>query len=174
MEQNELNAKIARELLLYDQNTGVLLWRVSRGQMLAGDRAGYRKPSCGYRTILINRRRYQEHRIAWLIYHGEWPKHQLDHINGIRDDNRISNLREATPSENRQNIKKVVSNSGFMGVTWNKAVGKWQAAIKLNGKNMHLGVFKTAEDASVAYLKAKSSLHSFYVVDSVMRLRENA
>lgn len=150
----------ANELFKYDCNSGIVTWKVSQGPAIAGSRAGHLRKD-GYRSILIFRKQYQEHRLAWLLIYGVYPNVQVDHINGIKSDNRISNLREATASENRQNLTKVVSKTGLLGVTFNKACNKWQAAIKLNGVSKYLGLYEDAESASDAYKKAKSEFHLF-------------
>jgi hypothetical protein len=95
---------------------------------------------------------------SWIV-----SKKQLDHINGIKRDNRIENLREATDSENQQNQKKPPAHntSGFLGVTKYKRNGKWVAGIKLNGKRINLGYFDTPEAAHAAYLQKKKELHPF-------------
>ena len=118
----------------------------------------------GYRRISINRINYLSHRLAWLYTHGAWPESMIDHINGIKDDNRISNLREATRSQNYMNVSMQKNNtSGYKGVSFDKRHGKWQAVCGLNGKIKHIGYFDTAELASLAYEAfAKISFGEFY------------
>lgn len=161
MNVNNITVEEIRKLFNYDKDTGIISWANKKSsRVLIGNEAGYKRLS-GYRQILINRKAYQSHRVAWAIIYGEWPNCQIDHINGIADDNRILNLREATPSENRQNIGKVVSKSGVIGVTWHKQSKRWQSSIKLNGRSYYLGLFETIESASKAYKKAKTELHKF-------------
>jgi hypothetical protein len=89
-----------------------------------------------------------EHRLAWFYTHGRWPSGDLDHINRVRHDNRIDNLREATRSENCQNQPIRKSNrSGVTGVYHHKVSNKWAATINVNKKQMHLGVYDTLEEA---------------------------
>jgi len=103
----------------------------------------------GYRTIFIQGSAYKAHRLAWLLHTGKWPRHQLDHINRIRDDNRIENLREATKSQNQVNSEMYRNNkSGYRNV--HPAFGKWVALVKRNGKQHHLGMFAAPEEASRA------------------------
>ena len=91
---------------------------------------------------------------------GEWPKDQIDHINGIRTDNRFTNLREATTAENTRNgLISKNNTSGFKGVCFHKDTGRWQAKIFINGKGRHLGLFDTAEAAANAYDAAAAKLH---------------
>lgn len=149
----------ARRRFLYDPETGVITRKITTsGTGLAGSIAG-RIARDGYRNIGIGIRRVQAHRLAWFIFYGEWPKHELDHINGMRDDNRISNLREVSHDENQKNLKLSKSNtSGVVGVVYNKKAGKWQAQIKAPDRHIHLGVFSKFEDAVCARKKAEVDL----------------
>jgi hypothetical protein len=143
-----------RELLSYDPLTGEFVWRVTRSKVRAGSRAGTPTKD-GYRDITISGRDYREHRLAWLYMTGELPSGQIDHKNRIRNDNRFDNLREATPSENAQNIK-------HKGATFHKQCGKWQAQIKVGSKPMYIGLFNTEQEAIEAYQKKKAELHPFF------------
>ena len=148
-----------KELLDYDTATGVFVRRVSRGKAKAGNIAGYTHHE-GYVLISIDGRKRLAHRLAWLYTYGYWPTSQLDHINRVRDDNRIENLREVTDQENHWNRGKQKNNSsGLTGVFWDKKSKKWRAYIYVCGKQKHLGLFDTQEEASVAYLKAKAEHH---------------
>jgi len=143
----------------YDAETGVLTWlQSSAARIHPGDVAGHRNV-LGYRTLNFKGRRYQAHHVAWAFHHGRWPAGILDHINGERDDNRVSNLREVTASENAQNKRRARSDNstGILGVTIDYK--KYRAQIRVNGKSTHLGSFSTAEEASAAYLEAKRRLH---------------
>ncbi|MBX9864654.1 MAG: HNH endonuclease [Hyphomicrobium sp.] len=149
-----LKCEALREALQYDPQTGEFTSRVRRGRLTPGARVGSTHRT-GYRTIKLCDQLHQAHRLAWLYVHGEWPPGMLDHINGIKTDNRITNLRVATGSQNNVNRKKLSQNtSGARGVTWNKSSGKWQAALKVNGKCRYLGVFENIEAASAAYRAA--------------------
>lgn len=151
-----------KQLLHYDPDTGVFTWLANRGRKAkTGGMAGSIN-TCGHRQIKIGGRAYMAHRLAWLYVHGAWPKDQTDHINGVRDDNRIANLREATQSENNQNVAMYSNNtSGFIGVSWFPATMKWKAQIKVNGGVKHIGYFDMPEAAHAAYLAAKAELHTF-------------
>ena len=155
MTQDEL-----KELLDYAPETGIFRWKIYKNQSAKiGDVAGT-LCSNGYRHININRKRYLEHRLAWLYIHGEWPKKEIDHINGIKDDNRIENLREATRSENECNKTKRRDNtSGYKCIGWNKAAQKWCARIQIYNKRKHLGLFDSKEEAYAVYCKAAKELH---------------
>jgi hypothetical protein len=151
-----------KQILFYCAITGHFTWLVSTARRIKiGDRAGTPNEK-GYIIIQINGKLYRAHRLAWLYVHGYLPTKQIDHKNGIKDDNRIDNLREATNSENHQNKGKRKDNtSGFTGVTFHKPTGKWLAQIGIGGKKHFLGLFNTREEARDAYLKAKSELHTF-------------
>jgi len=155
-----------RALLDYDPDTGVLTWRIATSPRARAGAVAGTTQSCGYRQIGVNGRRILAHRIAWAISIGEWPASQIDHINGIRDDNRILNLREATPGQNNQNQRRAKSHSksGFLGVYFRADRGQWQADIRIDGKNKYLGRFATAELAHSAYLAAKADLHPFQTI----------
>jgi hypothetical protein len=150
-----------KQLLHYDLNTGQFTRLVSTSiRVKVGYIAGYVRPD-GYRVICIDYKLYRAHRLAWLYIYGKMPK-ELDHINGVRDDNRIGNLRECTRGENLQNRKSHKnSSSKYLGVSWHKSAKKWLAQIQINDKKKRLGLFTTQEDAFFAYCDAKKQLHTF-------------
>lgn len=160
-----LTAERLREALHYDHETGVFTWRSrTSNRVKIGDIAGAIDLN-GYRLIGVDGRLYKAHRLAWLYVYGRWPVKQIDHINGVRDDNRFANLREATSGENHQNITRRSDNtSGFIGVTWHRQNMKWMAQIRVDGRYHYLGCFNTSEEANAAYLKAKADLHTFQPV----------
>lgn len=154
----------ARELLDYDLETGVFSWRVQRGKRKAGSVAGC-PHGTGYVVIGIDGRLHLAHRLAWLWMTGHWPIDQIDHANGVKDDNRFANLREATTSENHQNMPLRRDNrAGQTGVHWDATKSKWVAQIACGGKRRTLGVFDTVDEAKAAYVAAKPGMHRFQPV----------
>lgn len=156
----ELIARV-RELFRCDEAAGQLFWRKSNSRVKEGDRAGFLRPE-GYRNVVVDGRMHREHRVIWMIIHGFVPVY-IDHINGIKSDNRLCNLREANRNLNAQNLRvaKKSNKSGFLGVTKiNRNVEKcWRATIKMSGKSKTLGHFYSPEDAHQAYLSAKRIIH---------------
>jgi hypothetical protein len=144
-----------RALLDYDSSNGLLTWRAPAGHRIAiGDVAGSIH-RLGYRVLVLRGRQYAAHRIVWLHVHGEWPKSEIDHINGHRSDNRIENLREATRSQNMRNRRpNRESYSGLKGAHWNKSDNTYRSVIVVEGKHIHLGCFRTAIEAHEAYCRA--------------------
>jgi len=123
-----------------------------------GNVAGYNEN--GYVKLKINGKGYFAHRLAWLYMTGEMPKDCIDHINGIKHDNRFINLRECTRQQNNLNVSLKSNNtSGYKGVSWNKRAKKWKATGYLNKKCIHLGFFKKAEDAYNEYIKFINEHH---------------
>ncbi len=163
MKENEeaLTAGRLRELMSYDKETGELTWRVSRGSIKSRSTVG-RENGNGYLRTSVDGRDYYVHRLVWMYVYGAWPTDQIDHKNGSRADNRITNLRAVTTTENGGNRRQAKANSytGLLGAHWYSAYGKFSSQIMANGIKMHLGYFNTAEAAHAAYIKAKRELHS--------------
>jgi len=151
--------------LQYDQETGIFTWKHdgTRG-VKAGHVAGYKMQN-GYIMLSVAGKKILAHRVAWLFAHGEFPNGNIDHINRDKSDNKIANLRLATFEQNAQNrLKNSKNTSGFKGVSWHKRDERWQAAITVKGKVLHLGYYKTPEDAYLAYVEAskKHQSHSIF------------
>lgn len=174
---NTIPVSLLRELLAYDPQTGFLFWKerneshFSAGKISAAGKAGQwnskyagkrvsEKPSReGYATCGIKPRTFKAHRVTWALHYGKWPDGQIDHINGVRNDNRISNLRDCTQLENCTNRKlSTLNKTGFFGIYFYPPTGKWQAEIKRSGKRTHLGYFNTKEDAILARKEAQEKL----------------
>jgi len=144
--------------LHYDETTGVFTWLASGRRVSAGMRAGS-VTNKGYIRIKINAFPYPAHRLAWLYVHGEWPSTVVDHIDNDKLNNRISNLRLATHSQNCANQKRRITNkSGFKGVSLKTGLDRWQAVFRREGKNHYLGSFKTKEEAYAVYCDAISKV----------------
>ena len=159
----ELTAEYLRELLHYDQETGIFTRKVSTSNRVkVGDVAGC-PDGHGYLLISVHSRLYKAHRLAWLYVRGVWPNDQIDHINRIRTDNRIANLREVSQKQNLQNRSKSSTNtSGHSGVCWHKQSSKWLAHIKHNYKQIHLGYFSILEEA----ISARKAAEKLYWADT--------
>lgn len=158
----KLTQEQLKELLHYNPETGVFTWlsKVSK-KVVVGSRAGTSRPN-GYRLVGLLGTKYHEHHLAILYTEGTWPELEVDHINGVPSDNRIANLRRCSRAENHQNRKLSTHNeSGMQGVSWHKLRRQWRSCIQGSGKQHHLGLFTTKDEAYAAYLTAKASLHLF-------------
>ncbi len=146
-----------KTLLSYDPSTGAFTWLVNRGNLKnAGSIAGSLNRG-GYAQLQISGKCYRLHRLAWFYVHGVFPDGDLDHINGVRSDNRIENLRICSKQQNALN--KLPQRNGFKGVTLHKQTGKFQAQITKSNKNHYLGLFATEQAAAQAYDAASSVMH---------------
>jgi hypothetical protein len=143
------------KVLRYDSTSGKFFWKVQRGRCRAGEEAG--TPSHGYSKIKVLNTLHYAHRLAWLLHYGEWPRFEIDHINMDRGDNRISNLREATHSQNQMNRKARGGAVGLKGVRVKD--GKYFSVINVNGRPTYLGQRPTPELCHEAYVEAAKKLH---------------
>jgi hypothetical protein len=163
-----ITQKYLKECLRYNPATGVFTWKrrplshfsKKQGQRVFNSKFALKdtgESTCmnGYRRIRIDDILYRAHRLCWLYVFGNLPEHQIDHVNGVRHDNRIHNLRAVTNRENCLNAALRSDNkSGAHGVDWFKSRGKWRSRIKDNGKEIHLGYF---DDISKAIAARKSA-----------------
>lgn len=157
--EERLDTSSLRDILSYDRETGLFTWLVSNTRTQIGDVAGW-EDKRGYILIKIKGVSVRAHRLAWFFETGSWPTNEIDHINGLTDDNRFVNLREANRSQNMSNCDIRISNkSGEKGVHWCKTKEKWVAQIGANAKRVFLGYFDNKDDASEAYKIAASKLH---------------
>jgi hypothetical protein len=141
----------------FEYKDGVLYWKKNQSNIKSGAIAGYQRPD-GYIVIGFKNKSIRAHRLIWLFHYGYMPEF-LDHINGIRNDNRIENLRVATRTQNQMNLKKRIDNSsGCSGVFWNKQRNKWAVRIQIYKKTKHLGLFSSIEDAIIARKIAEQKL----------------
>jgi hypothetical protein len=134
-----------------------LYWKKkpSNGHNIIGKRIG--TPDWkGYRITKIKNKQYREHHLVWLYHNGYMPINQIDHINRIKDDNSIENLRECSNAENHQN-KDIQSNntSGYPGVCWDNNKQSWLATITVNRKQIYLGVYDDISNAIESRQKAE-------------------
>lgn len=159
--QSKLTLARLREVLKYDSVTGAFTWRIkTSSRAMPGQIAGTLRKD-GYLQIYIDRACYQAHRLAWFYEHGVWPNNSIDHINGVRNANAISNLRDVTATGNNQNRRTAINNktTGLLGASYVKSRGKYQAQIKVKGRQIGLGHFDTPEEAHKVYVQAKRRLH---------------
>lgn len=167
----KITQELLHQLFNYNPLTGIFLFKertsnlkrsskddVRWNKRYAGKVAGFDHYE-GYRSISIYGKQQMAHRMAFLYTHGFTPE-IIDHINQDKKDNRISNLRPASKSENAMNAKRPsTSSSGIKGVSFHKPTGKWRARVMVDKKEVHLGLFFTAPDAAIAVTKARAELH---------------
>ena len=156
----EPTQEILKEYFQYNPETGLFIWKIFRGggSPKIGTIAGTPHED-GYVKIKVNGKIYAAHRLAWLYMTGAFPDQEIDHINGDGTDNRFSNLREASRTENNRNTKVRKNNtSGFKRVSKNRH-GKWVAHIHAEGRQHYLGAFDTPEAAHEAYCTAAKTFY---------------
>lgn len=151
MDQKEL-----KELLVYEPDTGLFRWAVSRKKASAGKVAGSIMDT-GHVRIETGGVRYLAHRLAWLYMTGDWPAGWVDHKDGDPGNNQWQNLRLASPTQNNWNRKP--NASGLKGVSYVPRRKKWRAQIRVDGKKKEIGVFQTPEEAHDAYCREAEKLH---------------
>ena len=148
-----------RELLSYNQATGVFNWNSRKGGVRVGDVAGCKTP-LGYILIGLDGSLYLAHRLAWMYVHGEFPTAWIDHKDRNKSNNRIDNLRPATCPENMANTGvRSTNQSGFKGVSWDKKNKKWRATITVKARQISLGRYELLEHAALAYQIESKRLH---------------
>lgn len=147
------------ELVSYDPLTGIFT-RLRRRRGPRSDGFGS-KNGDGYLFAMLDGRTYALHRLARFYVDGVWPGDEVDHRNGVRDDNRDDNLRDGDKTFNQQNRRTAerTNKSGFLGVSWCRYRNKWRAHICVEGRNRSLGRYDTPEAAHAAYVEAKRRLH---------------
>lgn len=141
------------QLFNYDKKNGLLLWKnppEPNRKRLFGKIAGTIDKD-GYRIVMIEKKCFKVHRLIWFIEHGAWPK-KIDHINGNCSDNRIENLRAVNHRQNMQNMKRH-RNGRLVGAHFNKKEKIWKSHIVRNGKQIHLGNFRTEVEAHRRYME---------------------
>ena len=156
-----------KDRLTYDPESGDLTWLKieekdrhdkSYNTKNEGNRAGYLHKESGYYYVGVAGKALRLHRVAWFLHYGVWPKQGLDHINRVRSDNKITNLRDVSRKENQRNLSKANNNnSGVTGVCMRKDNGRWKAQIQVDGRSIHLGYFENIKDAIEARISAEQS-----------------
>lgn len=166
-----LTAERVRQELIYDPQTGIFERRNSQGQI--GCITRIKKGHAGaYRKIGIGGKQHFAHRLVWLYVYGHFPSLEIDHINGDGLDNRLCNLRLATPAQNRTNsVAQKSSKTGLRGVHYHPGAKRYRAQICKNNKTYHIGYFDTPEEAHAAYLKAARALHGEFVREPIPEKR---
>jgi hypothetical protein len=154
---SETNFTLTKEYLhqVFEYKNGGLYWKINKQSICVGSKAGtidYLRP---YVRITLHGKRYQEHHLVFLMFNGVLPK-QIDHINGIKNDNRIENLRHCTNSQNQYNTKP---KNLRKNVSFYKRTGKWQVQLKINQKTLHFGYFEDVELADLVAHEARDLYH---------------
>jgi hypothetical protein len=159
-----MDIELLRSLLSCHPETGELTWKARTATMFpsayaanawnaryAGRPAFTTDGATGYKTGHIFQKTYMAHRVVWALSNGVWPAHEIDHINGTRWDNRLSNLRDATRAQQQRNVKQRKDNTtGAKGVDYKAGIGKWRARINHGGRRIHLGAFASLGAAIAA------------------------
>jgi hypothetical protein len=158
-----LSYEEASSRLDYNPETGALTWKKLRNSMRIGQEAKSLDVG-GYVQVNIAGTVVKGHRLAWLLHYGEWPSGHIDHINGVRNDNRIANLRNVTNKINCQNQRIGVRRNvtGLIGVHVSPRAlpdKRYRAKLWVDGKQIHLGGYPTPEEAHAAYVAAKREHH---------------
>ena len=151
-----LTAERLREVMNYDPLTGQFSWRVRLSNRAPAGSLCTNKDRHGYIRVRIDGQLYWAARLAWFYVHGRWPPNDIDHIDGTRDNNAITNLREATRSQNLSNRKP---GRAFKGAYYNRRQNRWHSAICVNRVSHYLGMFKTEREAHQAYAAASAEHH---------------
>jgi hypothetical protein len=145
-----ISQEYLKSVLDYNKDTGEFTWIISKSGV-CGKNPVAGGLCHGYIRIRINGKKYFAHRLAWLYVYGSWPKNQLDHINGNRSDNRISNLRNVTNRENQQNQYKH-RNGKIPNTQYIERLNKWASYVNIDRKKYYLGVYLTESQAKEAHL----------------------
>lgn len=175
----ELNAENVRDLFRYEPDSGKLFWKkrdakyfkdgghtaehkaAAWNAKFAGLEITYRDRN-GYIRLALLGSSVAAHRVIWLLVNGRWPDGFIDHVNGVKSDNRLCNLRDVTHQDNMRNQRRRKDNlTGTMGVCWHKQNGKWWARITVNGRDRSLGLFDNLE-AAIAARKAAEVEFGFH------------
>ena len=158
---SKITPEEAHEFFRYDPESGQIFWRHDRRKARAGAEAGtiYRGRLGEYRQVCFNYKIYRTHRLAWLLMTGDWPRGEIDHIDGDGLNNRWGNLRDVSRQENSCNRRVSSDNtSGYHGISWHRLAKKWSARICHAGKHESLGLYSDLSEAVAARDKAERRL----------------
>lgn len=169
---------LLRQLLTYDPDTGKLFWRYRPNALKqwntrhAGKEAFTYIDAYGYCIGTLQKAGLKAHRVIWAMEKGHWPKHDIDHINGCRSDNRLNNLRHATRAQNLSNRKAITGVSGYKGV---KPLGnRWVASYSKMNKSIHVGCYGCPTKAALEYDRAIIKARGEFSVTNLLQLKTNA
>lgn len=161
MANPNITAERIREIVSYDPDTGVFVWRVKRNKCPVGKRVGFPRNKGDYWKARIDYQVVYLHRVAWLYMTGTWPTLMIDHVDGDKGNNSWSNLREVTQKQNQENrTKQTKSKSGIRGVDWSAREKKFRARITHNRMAIHLGWFHTLNEAINARDQAEIGIYT--------------
>ncbi len=147
-----------KEVLKYDNESGLFTWISVKHGAKVGDFAGHAEYS-GYIRIGVDGKMYRAHQLAFLYEEGYFPENEIDHINRVRNDNRWANLREASRQcQLRNSAERSDNTTGVKGLRWNKANKRWDARITVGGKQYHIGCFEDKLDAAYHRYAAEQCL----------------
>jgi len=164
--KNDFSRQWAEQLVAYNAETGVVTWRVQTGSNAKVGQPVGTKMKAGHLTTTIMGKRCLVHRLAWLLYYGEWPESCIDHINRDPADNRIDNLRLANHSTNGHNRDKPSNNnSGEKNVYFEAFTQRWRGLVMIDGRKIYVGRFKTIEEAAEAVRAKKLELIPGYELE---------
>ncbi len=179
---NRIDPELLRQLLTYDPETGKLFWRYREegGPQADRERRAFNKRWAGKEALTalsgkgycqgtVMWHRIMAHRAAWVISFGRWPDGEIDHINRVKTDNRLANLREFSATQNQWNRPgRANARSQYKGVAWHPKNQNWVARIRIWGKRKHLGCFASERDAALAYNHAaKEAFQDFAFLNAV-------
>jgi len=153
------------ELLRLNADTGLLHWLVDRPNAAKSGHIAGSQDRNRYIRLEIDQIKLAAHRVAWALHTGSWPPDhmQIDHINGIKTDNRPENLRLADNSQNQSSSKSRPGKSGLRGVYWAPKMGRWRAKIMKDKKTIHIGYFDDKKQAHDAYCAAAMEIHGEFM-----------
>ena len=158
--ENFLTQEYLKSILEFDSEKGTFTWKVAKSRSVKVGTLAGTKNSLGYHSIRIDKVDYLAHRLAWFYTYNIWPS-IIDHIDRNRSNNKLSNLRDVSQSENIHNSSLSISNkTGYKGVSFKLDKGVYTTQCTVQGKAHYLGCFKTAEEASAAYSSFVKDLYS--------------